>query len=58
MARDLSRKLARAQLRLEKAQEDRNAAIREAAEAGMTRRAIAAATGLSHQRVQQIVTSR
>lgn len=34
---------------------ERVQAIRDAAAAGMTRRAIAAVLGISHQRVQQII---
>lgn len=37
------------------ARTERDEAIREAAGAGMTRRAIAAIVGISHQRVQQII---
>lgn len=37
------------------AKAERDEAIRAAAAAGMTRRAIAAIVGISHQRIQQIV---
>jgi hypothetical protein len=49
--------LRRAAKRYEQAKAAREAAIREAAAAGMTRRAIAKEVGISFQRVQQIVRS-
>lgn len=49
-------RLAKAAKRYADAKAERDAAIREAAAAGMTRRAIAAVVGVSHQRVQQIVS--
>lgn len=48
-------RLKRATKRYSEAKAERDQAIREAASAGMTRRAIAAIVGVSHQRVQQII---
>jgi hypothetical protein len=48
-------RLRRAAKRYAEAKAERDQAIRDAAAAGMTRRAIAAAVGVSFQRVQQIV---
>lgn len=45
----------RAFVRLEEAQRERDAAIREAHAEGMTTRAIAEHVGVSHQRVAQVV---
>jgi hypothetical protein len=50
--------LRRAAKQLEAAKDRRDHLIVNATEAGMTRRAIAEATGLSGSRVQQIITSR
>ena len=50
--------LRRAAKQLEGAQKRRDDLIVKASEAGMTRRAVAEATGLSGGRVQQIITSR
>jgi hypothetical protein len=50
--------LRRAAEQLGTAQKRRDDVIVKASEAGMSRRAVAAATGLSGGRVQQIITSR
>lgn len=48
-------RLRRAKTRYANAKAEREEAIRQAAEEGMTRRAIAEEVGLTFQRVQQIV---
>ena len=48
-------RLKRATKRYTDAKTERDQAIRDAAAAGLTRRAIAEIVGISHQRVQQIV---
>jgi hypothetical protein len=50
--------LRRAAEQLEAAKDRRDHLIVKATEAGMTRRAVAEATGLSSARVQQIITGR
>lgn len=53
-----SKELARTVRDLERARKARDDAIREASSKGMSERAIAKATGLSHQRVHQILRAR
>lgn len=52
---DPSARLKRAAQQYGDARAERDAAIRDAAAAGMTRRAIAQIVGISFQRVQQII---
>jgi hypothetical protein len=49
------RRYAEAETGLDRAREARDAAIREATDAGLTRRALARATGLTAGRIQQII---
>jgi hypothetical protein len=52
---DFEKDLAEAQRHFRGSQRQRNELIVKAARSGLSRRRIAALTGLSHQRVQQIV---